>query len=424
MDLFLDLLVSLVNEVDRAVREYTQRLTLPGNTLNIDDWWIRNLPRPPNTLDVLVAAVDGGGRFTDLIGGGALYIARAISVFSNGRNPIRMLKVEIAENRSRKYMDVLRSIVEFKTALKTVEHMPPKSILLIDGSYYVNVLKNLIRIVKLLRKVNKLKASEEKLLLKTMELLDTLAKLNKKAYDKDIIIGYVSKDSNLNILKEYILVTTICKLDSKLCNLITRTKLNKITYERISPILKKRDSDLKLDLLRILLDKDIHDVNIISAVTNSLIGFSKPIIPAINNRLVSLLPLLIKEQANVIDKVEVEEPANLLNLTLPMLSYVKLNPIDQPIMIEVLHKDLHFNLANTNNNLLTEVDEAFIDLLKVIVKGYVNYKYYNIWLVKAHEYSHMSRRTFRYYLNYLDSMLRTRNLRVPVTRKYSLGGIH
>ncbi len=422
MDLFLDILVNLVDKVDYAVRSYNQRFIIPANVLDIDDWWIKHLPQPPSTLHTIVAAIDGGGRFTDLAGGGALYIARAISVFSDGRNPIRMLEVEVAETRSRKYMDVLRSLIEFKTALKTVENMPKKSILLIDGSYYVNILKCLIRIAKLLRKASRLKASEERLLLKTIELLNTIAKLNKEAYSKDIIIGYVSKDSNLNVLKEYILATSICKLDSKLCSLITKTRLDKVVYDRILSLTGKQDNDLKMKLLKILLDKDIHDVNIISAITDSLIGFSKPIIPTINSKLISLLPLLIKDQVNMMN--EAEDQVNILNLTLPMLSYVKLNPTDQPIMVEALHKDLHFNLTNTSSNMLVEADEAFIDLLRVIVKGYVNYKYYNIWLVKAHEYSHMSRRTFRYYLNYLDSMLRTRNLRIPVTRRYSLGGIH
>lgn len=434
-DWFFDLVANNIGNIVEKLRKYQGSINIPWVIArDVNKWWIKDYPSEDLIRDTALVAVDGGGRFVDLVGGGALYIARAIAVSNSGTKPLRKLAIDIVNHRSKKYMDALRSLTETLVAIDAIEHLPRGSILLIDGSYYVYVLKYFTRIVKLLKNIENLRSGEIRLLEKTLKLITSLINLIKKAQDKDIILCYVSKDSNLNLFKELLILEYFKELNPKIYELLIR-----IDYKQHLNVLTKLKGSLSIEqqkLIDLLLEEDYHDVHLIMSIVDC-IGYTRPLKPSLRKTLVNkVLDTLEKPKimyrldeykgkygldSSVIESIRREMDY----LTIPILSYTKLSASDNPLMIEIIEPtNIGQSIINYTKPIFTEHTNGFIKALATIKKGYVNNRYYNIWLVQAHEYSHLTRSTFRYYLNYLDSMLRTRGLRVPLTRKYSLGGIH
>ena len=435
VDWFFDLVANNVGSIAEELRKYQSSISIPWVIAkDVNKWWMKDFPREDLVHDTALAAIDGGGRFVDLAGGGALYIARAIAVFNSGIKPLRKLTIDAVNYRSKKYMDALRSLTEILVAIDTVEHLPKGSILLIDGSYYVYVLKYFARAIKLLKNIETLRSGEIRLLEKTLKLITSLINLVKKAQDKDITLCYVSKDSSLNLFKELLILEYFKELNPKIYELLIR-----IDYKQHLDALAKLKNSLDIEqqkLIDLLLEEDYHDIHLIMSIVDD-IGYTKPMKPSLRKALVNRI-LDTLEKPKIIHKLDEYKSKHGLDssiieyirremgyLTTPILSYTKLSINDNPLMIEAIElTNIGQSIINHTKPIFTEHTNGFIKALATIKKGYVNNRYYNIWLVQAHEYSHLTRNTFRYYLNYLDSMLRTRGLRIPLTRKYSLGGIH
>ena len=434
-DWFFDLVVNSIGDVAEELRKYQGSISIPWIIAkDIDRWWIKDFPREDLIRDTALVAIDGGGRFVDLVGGGALYITRAIAVFNSGIKPLRKLIIDIVNHRSKKYMDALRSLTEILVAIDAIEHLPRRSILLIDGSYYVYVLKYFIRATKLLTNIENLRSGEIRLLEKILKLITSLINLVKKAQDKDVTLCYVSKDSNLNLFKELLILKYFKELNPRIYELLIR-----IDYKQHLNVLTRLKNSLDIEqrkLIDLLLEEDYHDVHLIMSIVDC-VGYTRPMKPFLRKTLVNKI-LDILEKPKIIHKLDEYKGKHDLDssvieyikgeidyLTTPILSYTKLSVNDNPLMIEIIDStNIGQSIISYTKPIFTEHTNGFIKALAMIKKGYVNSKYYNIWLVQAHEYSHLTRNMFRYYLNYLDSMLRTRGLRVPLTRRYSLGGIH
>jgi len=432
-DWFFDLLANNLGNIEEKLRKYESSLSLPPALLDsIEYWWINSLPKEYGISDLVLAAVDGGGRFVDLAGGGALYLVRSVAVYNTGSIPSRKLLVDIANYRSKKYIDSLRTLIELMVAIDAVERMPSNSLLLIDGSYYVHVLKYLSRMIKVLRRIERGSSGERQLLKRIIEVIIYTLRLIEKAREKRTTICYVSKDSSLNIFKELLILEYFKKNNRKIYEVLS--KIDHKLYATVIPKLRDnlREEDQKL--IKLLVEEEYHDIHLVITGAENSVGYTKPMKPALRKKLRQAIVDVLNK--NVLHKIRdvyrdyTEDTIEYIHdgiqeLPIPLLSYVKLSPHDNPLMIEVVSPtDRTEKLIQHSEHVFTEPSEEFLNSLAIISKGYVNHKYYNIWLVQAHEYAHLSRKTFQYYLNYLDSMLRTRNLRIPFTRKYSLGGIH
>ena len=432
IDMFTDLLfeeLSQLIESKRYIETNTSKHIIED--LASIGFWTNDIPQQ-NVDDKIVIAIDGGSGREELSGGGALYITRAIAVFSNGIKPVRELKVELTRYRSPGYLDLLRTYTEVSVARKSINFADDNTILLVDGSLFVILIKSLMRIIKPYIKRDRLSLGELKSFTLAVKLFIELYQLIRKSQENNVKLAFVSKNSSLRILKEYLLYLKLKELGE---NEIAKYLLNYPARGRGYIIRRyiniNREHKLRY-ILELLLNTTYRDLHLVDDVSQGNRGRTKPLIAGLVNDVVegvlrrNSLKLIVREIAkysNEADRSFLELYQDVLDeylKKLPAISitYLKLNPLDYALMVETVDKDNKFIEVKRALRNLTPGEEV---IMSRIAKDYKSPKYYNTWLIQAHQLAKLSARQMRQYIMIMDGILRKYGFSIPLSRRYSIG---
>ncbi len=430
-DWFFDIIASELSIVEELIRKYNSMTSIPSWIKDkISEWWInREIDTSLDKVDL--AAVDGGGGYADLLGGGGLYIARAVAVYSSRSNPSRELLIDILKYRARGYLDVLRMLTELKVAQKAVQYLLPNSILLMDGSLYVQINYLFTKLFKIISKPDRVGLGEFYLLDRLLETMVELINLLKHVEKKNILIAFVSKDSTLKVLKEYLAYVYFKEKYPRLANLMEKYPVgNRRIFLRIY---KESDEPELKSMLNLILDTSYKDVQLIMDLVGSEKGYTKPLLlgalaePVKRLKDKIYIKQLFSETMNLYPFREKQEEFNDLvetvmnrieDLKTPILSYVKVSENEPPLMVEVVSQK---NIIETiGSRRFVEETPYFNKIIELLYRDYKGRRFYNLWLMYAHNYAKLSRKQFLYYIRYIEAQLSRKHLKIPFTRRYSM----
>ena len=433
IDMFTDLLLEEISQLIESHKYSTISLDeFISSDLMPLGFWSPTLPKH-EVDDMLVIAVDGGSGREELSGGGALYITRALAILSNGKKPFRALKVELTRYRSPGYLDLLRTYTEIRVARKSLNVVKnEKVLLLIDGSLFVTLMKVLMRIVKPYIKRDRLSLGELKSFTLAVKLFIELCNLLKKCNEEKINIAFVSKNSSLRILKEYLLYNKLIELNQKdIAKYLLYYPARGREYIIRKYVNLQKEHKLKY-VLELILNTTYRDLHLVDDVSKGERGITKPLIVGLVNDLLERVLMknklysIVKELSKYADDADrsylelyLDVLDSLLkNLPAVNIMYLKLNPLDYALMVETI--DFKYKFIDVKRNLrdLTYNEELIVCR---IVKDYKSPKYYNTWLVQAHQLAKLPAKQMTQYIMLIDNMFRKYGLTIPLSRRYTLG---
>ncbi len=430
-DWFFDLIANKLPVIEDMLKKYSNITSVPSwieKTKRM--WWVeKNISTDVD--DVEIAAIDGGGGYADLLGGGGFYIARAVAVYSSRSNPSRELLVDIVKYRARGYLDVIRMLTEIKVARRAVRSLSSNSVLLMDGSLYVMVNYLFTKFFKVVSKPDRISLGEFYLLERLLETMIELSDLMEETRRKNILLAFVSKDSNLRVLKEHLAYMFFNEKYPKLAELMKKYPIgNRRIFLRIYK--ESDDPELK-SILSLILDTSYRDIQLITDLVGSNKGYSKPLllgaltepvrrlqdsnyVKQLLSDTISIYPF--REKQDEFNK-RVEYFNNRVGLLrTPILLYVKVSENEPPLMVEIPSQD---NIIETIGTRRFTNEDYYVDkTIGILYRDYKGRRYYNIWLVYAHNYAKLSRKQFLYYIKYIEALLSKKHIRIPFTRRYSM----
>ncbi len=430
-DWFFDIIASRLPVVEELLKRYSSVTAIPSWIKEKKSlWWVeKSINVDIDRIEL--AAVDGGGGYADLLGGGGFYIARAVAVYSSRSNPSRELLIDIVKYRARGYLDVIRMLAEIRVAQRAIQYLLPNSILLMDGSFYVTLNYLFTKFFKIISKPDRVGLGEFYLLNRLLETIIELIKFVKSARKKNVLVAFVSKDSTLKVLKEYLAYMFFNEKYPKLAELMEKYPIsNRKVFLRIYR--EASDPELK-SMLSLILDTSYKDIQLIADLVGASRGYTKPLLlgaltePVKRLRDKNYLKQLLSDTISIYPFREKQEEFNkqvdvLINeidsLRTPILSYVKISKTEPPLMIEIFSQKSIIETIGTRKF----IDETpyFDTITKILYRDYKGRKYYNLWLMYAHNYAKLSRKQFLYYIRYIEALLSKKHIRIPFTRRYSM----
>ncbi len=430
-DWFFDIIASMLPTVEEMLKKYSSVTTIPSWINEKKSlWWVEKNVRA-DVDKVELAAIDGGGGYADLLGGGGFYIARAVAVYSSRSNPSRELLIDIVKYRARGYLDVIRTLAEIRVAQRAVQYLLPNSILLMDGSFYVTINYLFTKLLKIISKPDRIGLGEFYLLDRLLETIIELVKFMENVEKRNILVAFVSKDSTLKVLKEYLAYMFFNEKYPKLAELMEKYPVgNRKIFLRIYR--ESDDPELK-SMLSLILDTSYRDIQLITDLVGTSKGYTKPLLlgaltePIKRLRDKNYLKQLLSDTISIYPfrgkqeefNKQVETFINKVDsLKTPILSYVKVSEKEPPLMVEIFSQESIIETIGTRK--FVNENSYFDKVVRTLYRDYKGRRYYNLWLMYAHNYARLGRKQFLYYIRYIEALLSRKHIRIPFTRRYSM----
>jgi len=426
-DWFLDLLSA---EAEKLIDKLKER---PHYALNVpQDWWITGLPKPLSEK-TMVYAVDGGGGIQPLAGGGAIYVARAFAYASN-QEPERLLELRFYPTRDTRVLDMLRSWLEHRVAIRVVLRRQPP-VLLIDGSYRATTLTALATIYRAASsRLHSLSVLYAALL--SIELLVAVEELARLAFENNVAIAYVSKDHTYRVLKEKILLEAIAQVNPRLRRLIEQALAWYPLGEREKLLAIRRELSVReRGLLDVALDMSYRDAQFIVDAIGVAVGFTLPLRVPLPHQLHKILTYIglkriVERLCSNMEKYLGDSEASVCwanadrlvsaldQLPAPLFIYVRLDPNDAPLLVELFATP---GSIHSPGRILEEPSELVERVLAILVRDYAGPDYYNIPLIAAHLNATLSKGQMSAYMRLLESLAAARGLQLKFARRSIIG---
>ncbi len=428
-DWFVD---AFAAELDRLLSELKSG-DRGAPSVELSEWWVPSLPPP---RDAPLAAIDGGGGFEPLVGGSAFYVARAIAVFNPIGDPVKVVDARVYPARDTRILDALRALTELRAALRALERLPrgERAFMLMDGSYRALVSAALGAIRRGARGQGSL--SSLYVGLASLELITVLWKLLGTAFEKGVNVVFVSKDSGYRSFKEAVLLRLLAKRAEahgveELALLAERCyssyPLGRLR-ERLLAWRKSVEGELRA-LLDMILDLGYRDVLFIDDYTGGAPGYTRPLEVSLGGLYGSSIERHAVRMCERVEEYiggrEAENCRGLLDdavvayesLPSTRMMYVRLAPRDELLLVETMGEG---RLAGEGRRLseVREEDEATLSLL---VAGYAGPRFYNKWLVAAHEAATMRSEQMVLYARLFDALARSRGINLRLARRTWVG---
>jgi len=426
-DWFIDLFTS---EAEKLIDILSARSREPPSVPL--HWWVPGLPEPPE--EPPVAAVDGGGGIVDLGGRNAVYIARAFGYIEDGE-PERLLELRYIPARDSRILDALRTWVEHRAATRLALRLPPGSLLLMDGSYWVTLTAGLGALVRLARgRVSSVSTVYTGVI--SGHAAAEAAKLVEVAAQRGVAVAYVSKDHGLRALKEKVLLDTLAQRSPSLQPLAERALRWYPLHGRAS-LLEARS--LLPQELRPLLDAAVdpayRDPAFIDDTAGRAQGYTwllrlppprqiakaaaeqgwRGLLEAASERARRLLG---PDSPGVEEAEALPEKARQLDrLPAARMLYLRPSPSDQPLLVE--QPDPRGSYL-APGRVLEEPGEQQAWLAASLALHYQGPEYYNIPLIAAHMNATLDAGQLASYTRLLEALAAARGARLAASRRAAI----
>ena len=372
------------------------------------DMWTRVDKVEP--LDLSAVAVDGGIQVAGLSDGREFVVARAIAISSSGQAPIRDIDLDAVPPGSGAGMSMMARL-EMAVAKRSLES--PPDYVLMDGSLYVKVM-SLLRVLAMDGGQSgpaEVRAAAGAL----AALIDFL----EAGRDSRVTSLFVSKDSHLKIIKEYLLFRRLQELlaghiDGADLGLLSKgAELYSIAWSRKwrhqLMELMKRSGEWGRDA-RLLLEKAIDQYLGDSLLLDSMArragvarGVSRPmLIGAVDIRLKEEGLMDVDSLARAMERrardagLRIDAASLVLGLPRIVMFHVKARETDLPLLVEVPIHEWRFLGNELPGKMFYEYD--WRRDAGFLLSQYVNPLNYNRLLMLAHHYATFTARQFQEYL--------------------------
>ena len=433
-DWFLDLFTGEAERLLSQLREEAGSRQAGGGVPVY--WWVAGLPEPGGDPGP-VAAVDGGGGMVPLSTGGTVYVARAYGYVEEGE-PERALELRLYSARDSRVLDALRSWVEHRAAVRLVLRLPPGSLLLMDGSYWVLATAALTAVAKLAKGLVQSMAGVYTAVLSAYTLVE-LAELAELASQRGVTLAYVSKDHGFRALKEKVLLDMVSSAAPQLEPLLRgalewyplalRDRLleaRRLVPEGLRPVYDAaldtsyRDPVFMAEtvgpgpgytwLLRLPPPRRLHRV----VATRG----SRGLVDAAADRASQL----------VAGEREAEEMSSLRDrlaravdqLPATRMLYVRLAAGDAPLLVEVPGEPGGYH---SPGRVLEEPGSTVVDLVARLARHYAGPDYYNVPLVAAHLNATLDGGQLRLYTRLLEQLAAAHGAPLALARRTGMAGL-
>ncbi|MEB3851578.1 MAG: DNA double-strand break repair nuclease NurA [Desulfurococcales archaeon] len=429
-DWFLDLFTSEAEKLLEGLGEARGAVEPPRY------WWVPGLPEagdPPPA----VAAVDGGGGVIDLGSRGAVYVARAFGYVEEGE-PDRLLDMRFYATRDSRVLDALRTWVEHRVASRLALRLPPGSIVLMDGSYWVTVTAAFTALAKLASgRVSSLASVYTGVL--SGHALAEIARAAEIARSRGVRIAYVSKDHGLRALKEKVLLDEVSRAVPAVSELVRRS-LEWYPLRGRDALLEARRllPDRLKPLLEAALDPAYRDPVFVDDAVGRTPGYSwvlrlpppRRLSLAISQGGPAALAERAAEKAVSIlgpggpgaaeaEALREKLPRLLDQLPAARMGYVRLSPGDGLLLVEEPGEPGGYY---SPGRVLEPPGSGWSWLVALLASQYSGPEYYNIPLIAAHLNATLSSDQLERYARLLESLAAARGLELRRARRAAIAG--
>ncbi len=362
--------------------------------------------------DVSAVAVDGGVQSAGLSDGRQLVVARAIAISSAGSAPVRDVDLDVAPQGGGVGVSMMTRL-EMGVAAKAVRE-GRVDYALMDGSLYVKIM-TLIHSIALDRVAPG--PGEVREAVKTLESIKDFLDACRDAGARSL---FVSKDSHLKIIKDYLIFTALQRLlaghvDGEDLELLSRgAQLYSLSWlrsgrQRLAEIAREYEG-LNGDSVRLLVEKELDQYLGDSLLLGSMArregvrrGVSRPmLVGAVDAYLrkagldsVDSLGRAMERRAREAG-ASFDAVTTLSGLPRVLMFHVKAGDQDIPLMVETpLHK-WGFLSDELPRKLFYEYDWRMD--AQLLMSQYVNPLNYNRLLMLAHHYATFTAAQFQEYL--------------------------
>ena len=431
-DWFIDMFTSELDKLLSELKRGDERLSAE---IPRDFWWVPRLPPPAR--DPRVAAVDGGSGAEPLVGGSAFYVARAMAVFNPPGDPVKLIDVKLLPLRDSRVLDSLRAIVEQRAALRALERLPAgeeETVLLMDGSYRALVSAAVTAIKRAAYGYVNLSALYAGLF--SLELLVVAARLFRSAVEKGVAIAYVSKDSGYRSFKEAVLLKLLEEAAERegleelaeLAAKAARIYPLKTLRERLLTWRKRVPPRIR-PILDMILDIGYRDVLFIDDYTGGAVGHTVVLEVGLGGLYGGDIGAAVDRMCRRIEEYlggfEAENCRGLAPdavqayqmLPATRMMYVRLGYRDTLLLVETPG----YNTIASDQRRLDTVGELDERVLRVLVAGYAGPRFYNRWLVAAHEAATLRGEQLVLYAKIFDALAQTRGVKLRLARRTGVG---
>ncbi len=398
----------------------TPRLPVDGNVIRdlqrrCPLFEIRRVER--NGMDSVVA-VDGGIGTLKMGNGHEILIARAAAVSPLYKSPMRELLVDVAFSEGTVVKSVYLGIVEAMASLRALEE-DGVEVLLVDGSLYARVIRALHGLA-LSRDFHLLYLAPELslLLYLTYKVLDM-------AHRGGARVVFVSKDSRMRMLKEFLLFDVLSEYLDEEVAVIGRRQYSVIWIRRyrrrLFELLASSMDGGPLQvasLLSAVLNHSFTDPVLVSLMAGDRTAYTPPLLVGIadaymHHRGLSSPQQLMRavrarmEDAAILRRYDGDAVDSLVRLveraleSFPALHMWYLAPGgDTPLMVEQPVFGTHMSEVD-GLELMPGVDVG--DTAQMLLSHYKDPTHYNAWLWLAHRYASLSRADLAEYAAYIGA---------------------
>lgn len=375
------------------------------STLIKDELWTRVDKVESPSLSVV--AVDGGIQGAGLSDGRELVVARAIAISSSGQLPVREIDLDVTLPGSGAGMSIMARL-EMIVAKRSLEYMP--NYVLMDGSLYVKVM-TLLRALAM--DGGQSGPAEVRA---AAGALAALVDFLEASRDSGAAPLFVSKDSHLKIIKEYLLFRRLQELlagriDGGDLDLLSRgAQLYSITWvrrwrRRLMELARNASGETRL-LVEKVLDQYLGDSLLLDSLARRsgvARGVSRPmLIGAVDIHLRELGLGDADSLARAMDRrirdagVRIDTASLVLGLPRIVMFHLKVGAVDSPLLVEAPLHRWRFLGDEVPGKAFYEYDwRRDVGLL---LSQYVNPLNYNRLLMLAHHYATFTARQFQEYL--------------------------
>ncbi|OYT26045.1 MAG: single-stranded DNA endonuclease [Thermoprotei archaeon ex4572_64] len=411
-------------------------------------------------VDAVITAIDGGLRTIQLSDGSEVVITRAVSVNNVGSKPIKDLLVKFLPTSSTSVKWALLTSIEMRVAIKTIEEVLSRyesksKYVLLDGSLYA-------RITELIHELILTKGFLDLYYIpEIIEALEATSNLLRICKEHDVNVVFVSKDTNIKIMKDYLIFNLIketildsaplLNVDEKTLEILTkgvewysivwlrsfRKKLLQLAKTYSGPHRELVKQCIKVALSQSITDIDLLEhladklgiatgvtrrllVGIIDAYLNSRnLTHVDALVKAITDRIEDSIDLRLVDgyETRDIDEYVKKVKDSLQDLPRILIMYLRLCKGDSPIMIELPYHEWSFMDDKIPSKIF--YDKYYIwDVVDLLRSQYRGPTRYNVLLCLAHEYATFTNSQFVEYattiLRNLDGVRSRRRLAINV----------
>ena len=430
-DWFIDMFTGELDKLLARLKEGEARLSVEIPL----DWWV---PRIPGAAErPTLVAIDGGGGFEPLVGGSALYVARAMGIFNPEGDPVKLIDVKLLPVRDSRVLDALRSIVEHRTALRALERLRDAGenpVVLMDGSYRATVSAAVTAIKRAAYGYVNLSSLYTGLF--SLELLVIMSRLFSAAVENGVAIAYVSKDASYRSFKETVLLSLLAERAeaeglhelSMLASEAARVYPLKTRREELLAWRRRAPPTIR-PLIDMVLDIGYKDVMFIEDFTGESVGhtlalelglgglYGADIEPAVERMCDRVEEYIGGPEAENCRGLALDAVRAYQMLPATRMVYVKLEPSGEPLLVETLGAS---RLVSDSRSLKPLNDQEEY-LLRVLVAGYAGPRFYNTWLVAAHEAAALRGEQLMLYAKIFDAFAHMRGVRLRLARRTRVG---